>query len=76
MARGDIQFIPTRNPFAELGLGAQNLVGGLNQQFQRRSRAQELASLAQQVQGGGQIDFGAFKDPLVGQLAFQASNFI
>ena len=71
MARGDIQFIPTRNPFAELGLGAQNLVGGLNQQFQRRSRAQELASLAQQVQGGGQIDFGAFKDPLVGQLAFQ-----
>ncbi len=67
-----IQVIPTRNPFAELALGAQNLFGGLNQQFQQRTRAEELAALAQQVQGGGQIDFGGFTDPLVGQLAFQA----
>ncbi len=71
MARG-IQVIPTRNPFAEAALGLGNFFGGVNQQFQQRTRAEELAALAQQVQGGGQIDFGGFTDPLVGQLAFQA----
>ncbi len=71
MARGDIQFIPTRNRFAELQQGSLNLVSGLNQQFQQRSMAQELATLAQQVQSGGAIDFGAFKNPQVQQLALQ-----
>lgn len=70
--RGGIQFIPTRNPFAELGLGAQNLVSGLSQQFQQRQQAQQLGLLGQQIQGGGQIDPRAFTNPLVGQLALQA----
>lgn len=73
MANG-IQVLPPVNPnrFAGLQGFAQNLVGGLNQQFQRRSQAQELAALAQQLQGGGQIDPTAFTSPEVARLALNA----
>jgi len=56
MANG-IQILPTLDRFAGLRQGAQNLVGGLEQQFQQRKQladAQAVLQFIQQTQGGGQ----------------------
>lgn len=60
--------LPPFNPTA----GIPQAVQLIAQQFQQRSQAQELAALAQQIQGGGQIDPTAFRNPQVAQLALGA----
>lgn len=57
MANG-IQILPTLDRFAGLRQGAQNLVGGLEQQFQQQkqlSDAQTVLQLIQQQQGGQSV---------------------
>lgn len=73
MANG-IQVLPPVNPnrFAGLQGFAQNLVGGLTQQFQRKTRAQELTELARKLQSGAPFGPSGFTDPLVAQLELNA----
>lgn len=73
-SRGGIQVLPPPfpNQFAGVAGFANNLVAGLLQQQQQKSLAGQLSILGQQLQGGGQIDFSAFTNPQVHQLAIQA----